>query len=106
MATRIFCDHCGNTIREPLVYSFGPLKQINDHNSLIQMQMQQQRQLALMQQNVGMGGNYGGGAAGIASVTTCGSPTSAMIDVDLCPVCAPIWMERVKNLTKRSDPED
>lgn len=100
MATRIFCDHCGNTITKPNVFCYGPWSDV---------------------QVLAYGGNSGGAAVGSASGGGSGSanwvggtsnhtyqsvaPVLKLVKVDLCDVCVPIWLERVRNLTKASDPD-
>jgi hypothetical protein len=79
MATRIFCDQCGNTISDnrPIVVLYGAFESMNFF---------QQGQLG----------------ANIAQ----GAHTQNRIpppQLDLCKICYPIWMDRVKNLTKVSD---
>jgi len=101
MATRIFCDHCGNTIRDPIVFCFGPHKAVQDQIDVYR-QMHVQHQYA--QQGI---------AWTTASVTTTSGyvPTppppqatiSSLEKIDLCQHCVSTWMSRVRNLTKESD---
>lgn len=55
-------------------------------------------------------GNYGGGG-GIGGVSVAqnlaapSKPPIEIIDVDLCPHCVNLWMNRVKAITRGSDPE-
>lgn len=88
MATRIHCDHCGNTVRPGNyeVFTFGPkiAFDMQLHQAMGHMQA-----LQMGQQNV-------------ANV---GAPRQPIETVDLCTICIPIWATRVRNLTKASDPD-
>ena len=107
MATRIYCDHCGNSIKNPNVLSYGPVKIVESYHQH-QMQAHHFHVIAAQQQNM---------AQGIASA---GQANQAMpqpllkpkilenhpiVDVDLCDHCVPIWMERVRQITAQSDPD-
>lgn len=101
MATRIFCDNCGNTVKEAIEYSYGPYKQIRreEHERMTYMQaMAGTARQQTMQGNLSVGVGLQGSV--IPKVT------AEMIHVDLCQTCVPIWMSRVRNLTQQSDPEE
>jgi len=99
MATRTFCDHCGNTIRNPKVLSFGDLKGVLSRNEA--------QHRAVMQQVQALHANvqYIPPQAGPVSAKQSGVPEIGVTHVDLCPTCVPIWLERVKALCKASDPD-
>lgn len=117
MATRTFCDHCGNTVQNPTVLSFGPLR-----SEILKLRSREDalRQSAYdMQKAQAFGG--GGGASGVGvgvGISIVGSggvaqapppdkhPQIKITDVDLCPTCVPIWFERVSRLCKASDPKE
>jgi hypothetical protein len=86
MATRTFCDHCGNAVTEHKEYSFGPKVHpiILDPNGqrIVGHQVQ-----FMNNGSVGIQGN---------------SPPSVQT-IDLCAACIPVWMERVRRLTGASD---
>jgi hypothetical protein len=102
MATRTFCDHCGSTVRDPKVLSFG------DMRSRLARQSEQEglkAAIAAMRNDLNVGKAYA--AAAMQNVNK--SPAADLIpviDVDLCPRCVPLWLERVRNLCKASDPEE
>ena len=76
LATRVFCDHCGH--------------EISDKNAINVMFGEWS---SLYAQNMAMGGqNLAQGAQIIPPER-----------VELCKLCFPIWMDRVRNLTKASD---
>lgn len=111
MATRTFCDHCGNTVVNPTVLSFGPFKaalqQMREHSERTRVMEAalQARQFA---------GSGGGGAGNInvavsppgGQANTVANPQVVVTDVDLCLACVPIWFERVSKLCKASDPKE
>jgi hypothetical protein len=90
MATRVICDHCGHVIsdKNPNVFSFGP-------RMIAQPIQYDPRQNAIV----------GVQAGGHSYTYSTPNPTVPIEDVDLCNACVPIWMSRVRNLTKASDPE-
>jgi hypothetical protein len=88
MATRLFCDHCGNCVTSVNKFCFGEYPKTQ----------------FLPQQ----GGGYG--VAPPQLVPPQGGMQAAFrVDqltvVDLCNTCGPIWMRRVANITKVSDPD-
>ncbi len=93
MATRTFCDHCGNTItNQPNIMSFGLLHALLQHRAEEQAWAQQ----AMMAARAGHLSGHGMGPRPTA-------PDIKIEDVDLCNTCVPIWLERVRNLCKQSD---
>lgn len=102
MATRTFCDHCGNTVRSPHQFQFGP-KPVRDTSS-------EELQYALRMARIGGFGD-GAGSAGIKqAMAGIGKPAPVpahpTTTIDLCDVCIPIWLKRVSALCKASDPEE
>jgi hypothetical protein len=90
MATRTYCDHCGKTISGSAeIFCFGPKSYIN-----VSSQSYQQA-----------GANGGPLSYSLQPTTTMVStnPKIVVEQVDLCLVCVPIWMTRVKKLTQASD---
>ena len=86
MGTRIFCDHCGNTVTQVNRYGFGPMPQyIPDYSNqqTIQRIQAQQSLIGIQYQAL--------------------APQTPIKDVDLCNTCVPIWMKRVEALCKNSD---
>jgi hypothetical protein len=86
MGRRTFCDHCGNTISndQPKAYCFGKYPTYHSQSS--------QHPLGAL---IAAGGGGGGGSyTGMQS----GYDVSTLVRVELCPVCEPIWLERVKRL--------
>ena len=79
MATRTYCDNCGNTITMPFKYCYG-----------IYTGTPPQHVQALSQQ---YGLAQGGGVI----------PTTDFVVIDLCPTCKTVWMDRVRALTASSD---
>jgi hypothetical protein len=74
MTTRTVCDHCGNTITNA-----------NSSNRF----------------------SYGPGVFSDDDETEPvqrTKPRPKRKNLDLCPICIPIWMKRVEDLTKASDP--
>lgn len=96
MATRTYCDMCGNTVRSPAKYCFGPAPTYHYSQQLVSYPgVQTQGGLSVL----------GGGQPGYATnVTT--SPSMATVEVDLCPTCEKIWMKRVEAITKTSEVPD
>lgn len=122
MVTKTFCDHCGHVARNHKVLSFGDIqgKNVTDARHQIQMQMlavqnaQAQRNMPPYAGGGGGGGIVGGsagmagGSAGMAGAYYAPPPSGPefeIINVDLCQHCVPLWMNRVKAITKASDPE-
>lgn len=113
MATRRYCDHCGNTIKTPNVFSYGPFRMIEMYHSQQIQTMQQAVALQHIWQN-SQGQRQLGNLAGANSPPpTQGPPAKShilekyqTIDVDLCDHCVPLWMERVRQITAQSDPEE
>lgn len=83
MATRHYCDHCGNKIKEHNkgIMKFGPFKAIEAHQQMIQYGVTNLQIMSSIVKNF------------------------EVMEVDLCDACLPIWYSRVRNLTKSSDPE-
>lgn len=109
MATRTYCDQCGNTIREPNVFLFGPKKNLDYEKQQLMAALAHQ-QLAQASQNQGPHGyaglsSLGGNAGNSQGSTTPPKPMPDTVQIDLCDVCMPIWMARVKKLTSGSDPD-
>lgn len=89
MATRTFCDQCGNTVKNPRRFSFGPVPAHEPgpfHGN---------------GGGVGVLGSGGGAFQQARSVPV--EQHFPIVVIDLCPVCAPIWMKRAEALTKASD---
>lgn len=102
MATRTYCDHCGNTVQNPKVLSFG------DFRGKLRDEASQQAVIQQAMDAMRIGGAFGGGGNGGVSVTQ-QAPSKAVapiINVDLCDTCVPIWLRRVGALCKASDPEE
>lgn len=98
MGTRLFCDHCGNTVHKFNYVSFGQdngQRDIYDyHDALIRYQNQNTPILSQM----GIG-QYGGHVS-LPSLKSYPRTT-----IELCDNCLPIWLKRVENLTRVSDPD-
>lgn len=93
MATRTYCDHCGNTVRNPKVLSFGDVRDAQNAEAMSRAQ-------------AGVGGIASLIAQPNAQRNQNTSQSTEVIDVDLCPTCVPIWMERVKKLCEASDEKE
>jgi hypothetical protein len=91
MATKIICDHCGNSIPRAFVYCFGPYEAVT--------RMMYTGQQMAAQQAMGQGIS----TAHIYSPSPLGQTIPSLSTVDLCQHCQTIWMNRVTNLTKQSD---
>lgn len=93
MATRTYCDNCGNTVREPNKFCFGPISHFH----------KKEQQLMQMLKNTqhGNGGAGGGGGGAVACQPPPASPPMNVID--LCDTCQNIWIDRVKKLTGESE---
>lgn len=90
MATRIFCDHCGNTIAKPNIFCYGPWTEV--------------QQIAYTAGHGASGGLLGAvGAVGVGGPTVSTVAVEKLTQVDLCNTCVSVWMMRVRNLTKVSD---
>lgn len=98
MATRIYCDNCGNTVREPNKFCFGPLSHLYAGSS-------GGAGGSGASPNGGAGGLFGAGGGFGASQQT-SRPTTPMHVIDLCDTCQNVWMERVKKLTSASETLD
>ena len=102
MATRIYCDNCGNTCRNPQKYCFGSYAAIN----YVHYVAKQVPYHATYPQspNVNMQANAGLlGATPTYSTVATTVATPELVVIDLCDHCTKIWMTRVENLTKVSD---
>lgn len=78
MSVRVVCDHCGNKIPRVNKFVFGP-QPVYDEDEDEDERPRQKR----------------------------GSEPAKKLKkeyIDLCPHCEEIWMTRVRDLTKRSDP--
>lgn len=116
MATRTFCDHCGNTVQNPTVLSFGPFKQEFGYLKEKEMAIKQAMHDIHHPKYAGAAAGAGSGGgyvqvvsvnAGVGAQKQAPSPTQIKVtDVDLCPACAPIWFERVSRLCRASDPKE
>lgn len=92
MATRIYCDNCGNTVTTPIRFCFGPRSAIDaEVNDVISRYL-------------GTTPGVGGFQAALAQQNSNQAPLKT-VTIDLCQICVPIWMTRVANLTKASEPE-
>ena len=99
MATRQYCDHCGNTIRNPHKYCYGPHPAVNYvATHLPNYAGYSQYPGVNAQSNMGTLG----GTPTYSTVATA-VPSPEMVVIDLCDHCVKIWMTRVENLTKASD---
>jgi len=109
VATRIYCDNCGNTIRDPQVFCFGPRYNYYNQNQHAQAQAYNQYVVGQAQAQQNAYGNLGGQVvtAYVPLPPNPVPPTTSQViaveEVDLCQHCVSIWMARVKNLTKASD---
>lgn len=105
MATRMFCDQCGNTIRESHKAScyIGPVLTMHDPSQ--QHAINQYNQAVGVQnaQHLGAGSGSYSVMAGNYIPTT--SATTPFLSLDLCNTCVKSWPERVKHLTRMSDPD-
>lgn len=99
MATRTFCDHCGNTVRSPHKFQFGP-KPVRDNSA-------EELQYTLEVARVGgFGGSSGSIKQAMAAIgKPAPVPAHPTTTIDLCDACIPIWLKRVGALCKASDPE-
>jgi len=107
MVTKTFCDHCGNVARDVTVLSFGGVKQHLSYETQ-RMQAAVQMHIHAQQNAVNYGGGGAGGAGGVGVAQSLAAPPKPpieIIDVDLCPHCVNLWMNRVKAITRGSDPE-
>lgn len=90
MATRTYCDHCGNTVNNLRKFGYGPAYEAPPQPpSLYAPGLQAAHQMAVAQQ------------------VQCSAPTPPYYEtvfLDLCSTCAPIWLKRVKILTE-DDPK-
>lgn len=92
MATRIYCDHCGNTCRNPNVFYYGPAPLLSPSYQNVQ---------AVYVQGGLLGGGGGFNMPNPPTPPALQNKTSVVIEsIDLCDRCVPIWMERVGKLTK------
>ncbi len=106
MVTKTFCDHCGNVVYEPQVYTFGNTRALEAWKQQCEY-LQQAFQYGGGPAN-GPIGRAGGAVQVQAQVQVQGfppRPTVEVINVDLCKHCESIWMDRVKAICRRSDPE-
>lgn len=89
MATRTFCDHCGNTVKTPNIFCYGPHQAVkNEVNAAFN---------AMHSSHIGQ--------MQIAGRAT-NNPALMMPEltqIDLCDTCVRVWMNRVTALTKTSD---
>lgn len=88
MATRTFCDHCGNTVSFPTKYFYGT------HNPNNYPQQGNGGLLGIPQQTLS-----------VMAQAQASSIMHNVVTVDLCPHCVPIWVKRVEAITAKSDPE-
>jgi hypothetical protein len=96
MATRVYCDNCGNTVHQPVKYCFGPYQEGTTYTSYNQGLAQNAQWGAGV-----LGGVGNGGTAPIQQVTV--QNKTCLSVIDLCPICEKVWMERVMKLTQSSD---
>jgi hypothetical protein len=94
MATKIICDHCGNSIPRAFVYCFGP------YEAAARMMYAGQQMAAQQAMAQGIGST---GLTNSLSGPVLNYPAPSLSTVDLCQHCQTIWMNRVTNLTKQSD---
>ena len=100
MTTRIYCDLCGNTIRDPARFSFGPAAEFYS----MQAVQNYPSQYGVVQ-GIAAGGYVSVNLPTYAAVQTTTQPKIAIETIDLCPRCIGTWMQRVKNITAASDPD-
>lgn len=98
MATRTFCDHCGNTCHNPKKFIFGP-QMVRDSSK------EELRQALEMARITGVTDPNGLKQAmqGIGQQVKPSHPTKV---IDLCDTCVPIWLERVDKLCRASDADE
>lgn len=83
MATRVICDHCGNTISDKNPKRYHVLRP--PYTCFVPVQ------------GANLGGIYG---AATAVASTVDKP---VYEVELCQRCDEIWLNRVKNLTIQTE---
>lgn len=102
MGTRLYCDHCGNTVRQFTKLAFGDLdskiKAVNESHDAMQQQMLLRHQ--------GVGGHSGLVTQGPYTSSPPVKPPIGIIKVELCDNCVPIWMKRVEMICKQSDVDE
>lgn len=79
MGSRIFCDNCGNTILHKNPFIFGPKypREDDEDDDYTRTTIKRKKK----------------------------SLEISREEIDLCPHCEPIWLERVKKLTEVSKPD-
>lgn len=103
MGTRLFCDQCGNTVREFKIVSFGREPSPEERRKYEQQVTDYQNHMHMQRLSM-----YGGGPPPqvMPNMPYPSQPTEyTRIRVELCDGCLPIWLKRVESLTKESDPE-
>ena len=100
MATRTYCDQCGNTCHSPNKLMFGS-------HSIDQFGILNVQQGGLLTPP-SLGHPFGTVSYPNKPAIVVSAPARKWFNkiiIDLCDTCAPVWMERVKALTKESDPD-
>jgi len=88
MATRVICDHCGNTISDKKPRKYALLR----------------APYVTYVQQYAVGGLAG--AAGASYGASTPSVNAPIWEVELCIRCDEIWVNRVKNLTATTGEEN
>lgn len=91
MATRVICDHCGNTISDKNPKKYAVLR--SPYVSYMAMPSHQH--------------SLGGLASGLGSQgVSMPQVNTPVVEVELCLRCDEIWLNRVKNLTAATEEEN
>lgn len=115
MGTRLYCDHCGNTVTRHNKLGFGDVKTaLSKADQRLEDIQSQQTYLEAIHQAKAFGDlsvmrramqNIGVASGQVQSAPNSppAKPSIGIFEVELCDNCVPIWMERVKNLCSQSD---
>lgn len=98
MATRMYCDQCGNTIRKSTKAScyIGPALDYTHATTM---------NYPAYPSGGGMGNAANIGNGLYMATPAIPVPASPFLAIDLCDTCVVSWPERVKNLTRVSEPD-
>ncbi len=109
MGTRLYCDQCGNTVQKFNVVEFG---QAHPKEVIAQYESDKRAYEAYCEKRAQQMRYDSDPFKSMMAQASQGSmpraptlPQYSKTQVELCDHCLPIWLERVKNLTKASDVE-
>ena len=94
MGTRLFCDHCGNTVQKFTIVAYGGLDEELDYRDNAMRQMVHAQMRAT--QNLA-------NPPPMQAAPAQPKPRVPIIRVELCDRCVEIWMKRAADLCKASD---